>query len=148
MDTKTTEELDHEIEAAANVDDFLNANRSHLLQQSLSEHLSMLLEQKGLSRADVARRSLLERKYAYQIFSGQKTPSRDKLLALAFGFGLSVGETQKMLKLSGKRELYSRDSRDALILFTLQRTGTIFEVNDALYCHGLETLGVTSGKEG
>lgn len=57
------------------------------------------------------RGSQLDRAYVYQIFSGEKTPSRDKLIAIAFGMNLSDEETQKMLKLSGNRELYARDQR-------------------------------------
>ncbi|NBJ95090.1 hypothetical protein [Parablautia muri] len=82
------------------------------------------------------RRSLLGRAYVYKIFSGEKIPSRDKLLALAFGLDLSDEEARKMLKLLGNKELYARDERDALILFALQRNKSIFEVNELLYEHG------------
>ena len=77
----------------------------------------------------------------YQIFSGEKNPSRDKLLALAFGLALTGDETQRMLKISCNRELYARDTRDALILFALERGNTILEVNESLYDHGLVVLG-------
>ncbi|MDL2234099.1 helix-turn-helix domain-containing protein [Ruminococcaceae bacterium OttesenSCG-928-L11] len=143
MSTKTTDELKHEIQAAADIEDYLRNNDENMLRQSLSEHLNGLLEQKGISRADVVRGSLLDRVYVYQIFSGEKTPSRDKLIAIVFGLGLSDEEAQKMLKLSGNRELYPRDERDALILFVLQKQGKIAEVNDLLDSHGLATLGVT-----
>lgn len=141
MDMKTTDELCHEIKAAANIEDFLENNKRQLLRQSLSEHLNSLLAQKGISRADVVRDSLLDRAYVYQIFSGEKVPSRDKLIALAFGLCLSDDETQKMLKLSGNRELYSRDKRDALILFALQRKQNIFKANELLNSHNMKALG-------
>ncbi|MDE7354480.1 MAG: helix-turn-helix transcriptional regulator [Acetatifactor sp.] len=102
--------------------------------------MNALLLEKGISKADVVRGSQLDRSYAYQIFSGDKKPSRDKLIALAFGLGLTDEETQKMLKLSGNRELYARDERDAMILFFLQQNRTIFEVNDLLYAHNLTIL--------
>lgn len=108
--------------------------------QSLPEYLKVLLHRKGLKRADVARMSLLDRKYTYQIFSGAKTPSRDKLLSLAFGLRLSVEETQKMLKISGNRELYVRDTRDVLILFSLREKRTIFETNEILFDHACHPL--------
>ena len=38
-------------------------------------------------------------------------------------------------------ELYARDTRDALILFALERGNTILEVNESLYDHGLAVLG-------
>lgn len=144
MNLKTTEELNHEIESATNIEDFLIKNKEHLLIHSLPKYLNTLLIQKGLSRADVVRGSLLDRAYVYQIFSGEKAPSRDKLIAIAFGLCLSDDETQKMLKLSSNRELYSRDERDALILFALQHKKTIFDVNELLTGHGFKALGVSN----
>lgn len=141
MEYKSTGELTHEITNSTDVEDYLKKNKKHLLTQCLSEYLNMLLSEKELSRADVVRNSLLDRVYVYQIFSGKKTPSRDKLIALAFGLCLSDEETQKLLKLSGNRELYARDERDVLILFALQRKKTIFEVNELLFSHNFTTLG-------
>lgn len=120
MERKTTAQLRHEIKAATDIEDYLAKNKEHLLQRSLSAHLNMLLFQKCLSKADVVRRSSLDRSYVYQIFAGAKTPSRDKLIAIAFGLCLSDEETQEMLKVSGNRELYARDARDAVIIFALQ----------------------------
>ena len=140
MIEKSTDELRHDIKAATDIEDYLAKNSTYLLKDSLSEHLHMLLSQKNLRRADVIRGSLLGRAYVYRIFAGDKTPSRDKLIALAFGMQLSDTETQKMLKLSGNRELYARDGRDALILFALQRNMTIMNVNDMLFDHGFAVL--------
>lgn len=141
MELKKTDELNHEIKTATDVADFLAKNKGQMLTRSLPEHLNLLLSQKGASRADVVRGSLLDRAYVYQIFSGGKTPSREKLIAIAFGLCLSDDETQKMLKLSGYRELYARDERDALILFALQRNKTIFQTNELLISHSLTVLG-------
>lgn len=143
MDCKSTEELKHEIKTVTDIGDYLSANREHLLRGSLSDHLHTLLSQKGLSRADVIRGSLLGRAYVYRIFAGQKIPSRDKLIALAFGMQLSDEETQKMLKLSGNRELYARDERDSLILFALQRNMTIIDTNGLLFDHHFSILDTT-----
>jgi len=140
---KSTDQLKHEIKAATDIEDYLEQNKESLLTRSLSGHLKMLLSQKGISRADVVRGSLLDRAYVYQIFSGEKTPSRDKLIALAFGLRLSDTETQTMLKLSGNRELYARDARDAVILFALQREKTIEETNELLFDHRLPVLGIS-----
>ena len=138
---KTTNELKHEIKEAVSIDAYLMRNEAHLLRRSVAEHLMALLAEKGITRADVVRGSLLDRAYVYQIFSGEKTPSRDKLIALAFGLGLTDEETQRMLKLSGNRELYAKDKRDALILFALQRGYSIWEANDMLYEHEQSILG-------
>ena len=138
---KTTEELNHEISAATDVDDYLERNRNDLLTGTLSEHLRGLLDRKGLSRADVARGSQLDRTYLYQIFSGKKNPSRDKLIAIAFGLTLTAEETQQLLKISGCKELYARNERDALILFALHHSDTLLKANESLYEHHCAVLG-------
>ena len=136
----STDELNHKIRNATDLEDYLFQNRKHLLSCSLSDHLNALLSEKSLSRADVVRGSQLDRAYVYQIFSGEKNPSRDKLIAVAFGMRLNVEETQKMLKLSCNRELYARDERDAAILFALQHEKTLIETNELLYALKLPLL--------
>ncbi len=141
MEAKSTGELIHEIKNATDVEDYLIENKQYLLTRDLSEYLNMLLRKKEIRKADVARNSLLDRVYVYQIFSGRKIPSRDKLIAISFGLHLSDEETNTMLKLSGNRELYARDERDAIILFALQRKMNISDTNELLFNHGLEVLG-------
>ena len=97
----TTADVQESLFNAANFKDFLLRNEQNMLAQTLPEYLALQLKQKHLRRADVVRGSHLDRTYVYQIFSGKKIPSRDKLLAIAFGLHLSDEETQKMLKLSG-----------------------------------------------
>lgn len=146
MNEKTTDELAHEIHAATDITDYLTKNRQGLLSQSLSEHLTALLAEKHMIPADVVRGSNIDRVYLYQIFDGKKKPSRDKLIAIAFGLRLSVEEAQKLLKISCNRELYPRDERDALILFALQKQESLWDTNVLLTGHGLETLGISKSE--
>lgn len=143
MDEKTTEELSHEIKAATDIEDYIKCNKKSLNVYNLPEYLNILLSQKGITKADVVRDSLMTRSYVYQIFSGEKTPLRDKLIAIAFGLHLSDEEAQTMLKISKNRELYARDERDAIILFALQRNKSIYEVNDLLFDHDHKILGAS-----
>ena len=138
--TPSTDDLEHEIKTVTDIEDYLTKNKTHMLTHNLSDHLNMLLMQKGISRADVVRDSLLHRTYIYQIFSGKKTASRDKLIAIAFGMHLSAEETQTMLKISGNRILYARDERDAILLFALNQHKPIMEANELLYNHHLDIL--------
>jgi len=134
-------ELGFQLKNALSIGAYLAKNKDNMLAQSLSEHLNMLLKEKGIRRSDVVRDSHLEKSYVYQIFSGEKNPSRDKLIAIAFGLHLTEEETQKMLKLSGNRELYVRDRRDALILYSFQRKKNVFEVNELLGEYDLAYIG-------
>ena len=111
-----------------------------MLSQELGEYLMQLLRQKNLKRAQVVEDSGVDKAYVYQIFNGDKKPSRDKLIVIAFGMGLNEEETQRVLKLAGHSELYPRLARDALILFFIQRGKDIWETDDALDRNGFATL--------
>ena len=137
---KSTDELTHEIRNAADILEYLKENRQEMMLQSLPESLEAWLKNKGLTREDVVRRSNLNKAYVYQIFSGKKYPSRDKVLALAFGLGLDVEEAQALLKQAGYRELYPRDPRDALLLFAIGQGKSILEANELLYDRNIEVL--------
>lgn len=125
---------------ASSIGEYLAHNKDEMLSNELSDYLYNILRIKDMSIADVARKSQLDRTYIYQIFDGRKKPSRDKLIAIAFGFGLSVEETRKLMKASGYRELYVRDKRDAIILYALNHNKSIIEVDEMLYDYNLEML--------
>lgn len=137
----STDSMNNELKAATDIDKYLNRNEKNMINCTLSDYLNTLLYEKEISLPDVIRVSQLDRGYVYQIFSGRKTPSRDKLIAIAFGLGLSDEETQKMLKISGNRELYVKDKRDSIILYCLQRKKNLSDTNDLLYDYNFEALG-------
>lgn len=119
---------------------FARENDENLFTQDLSQYLRQLLRRKKLRRADVVRDSALDKGYVYQIFDGEKMPSRDKLIALAFGLHLDEEETQRMLRVAGYSELYVKIPRDALILYSLRRGRNVMETDDALYENGYDTM--------
>lgn len=137
---KTTDELQNEIAKSTSILDYFAENREEMQLDSLPEYLEGWLKAKGLTKADVVRRSNLNKAYVYQIFLGRKYPSRDKVIALAFGLGLDAQEVQALLKQAGYRELYPRDPRDALLLFAVGQNMSIIDANELLYDHNIEVL--------
>ena len=136
----STNASDKNLLNAANFEDFLAANQENMLTLTLSEYLTQQLYQKNLRVADVILDSGLTKSYVHQIFNGEKKPSRDKLIAIAFGLHLDAEETQRMLKLGGCSELYTRKEREALILFAIHHGKSISDTDDALYERGHNTL--------
>ena len=137
---KTTDELVHEIKTSDDILVYLEKNSSEMQVDSLPEYLKDWLDRKQLTKADVVRRSNLNRAYVYQIFLGRKVPSRDKVIALAFGLGLDAEEVQTLLKQAGYRELYPRDPRDALLIYAFSQGQGILEANELLFDHNIEVL--------
>ncbi len=129
---KSTEELTNELTNSDNINEYVNDNKSELINIALSQYLENLLISKNLTKSTVIAKSNLSRTYAYQIFGGKKNPTRDKLVALCFGFQLSADETQRVLKIAKLPILYPRLKRDSLILFALQKQYTIIECNNLL----------------
>ncbi len=137
---KSTDELLNEIKNSRNILDYFAENREELQLDSLPEYLGGWLKMKNLSKADVVRGSNLNKAYVYQIFLGKKYPSRDKVIALAFGLSLTAEETQVLLKQAGYRELYPRDPRDTLLLYAIGQKMSVIETNELLYDHNIEVL--------
>lgn len=137
---KDTAELTNEIKNSKNILDYMERNREEMHLNTLSEFLNDWLMKKGSRIPDVIKKSNLNKSYVHQIFNGKRTPSRDKVIALAFGLELSADETQKLLKQSGYRELYPRDSRDALLLFAINQKKNIIETNEMLFDNEIEVL--------
>ncbi len=136
----SSDDLDKKIKTSGSFSEFWNQIKNRISNLPLSEYLRELLDEKGLKRSDVVVRTGLDKAYVYQIFAGKKHPSRDKLITIAFGMKLSEEETQRMLKLSGLRELWPKDERDALFLFAIQRGMSLEDVHTELERYGLDPL--------
>jgi len=139
---KTTSELLESMKNSRDYSSYLHENKDEISQSymKIDRALSVLLTEKKLKKAEVIAKSGIEVHYAYQIFSGVKTPTRDKVLMLCIGMALTVEETQQLLKISGYPPLYSRNGRDNAVLFGLVHSYSVIDINTALYDGGYEIL--------
>ncbi|MBR0277767.1 MAG: hypothetical protein IJQ50_04835 [Clostridia bacterium] len=103
-----------------------------MVDNPVCEYLVAIVEEKGLQKADVIRKSNIQTNYAYQIFSGLKIPSRDKLIALCFGLELGLSEAQTLLKYTGYAQLYPRIKRDSIIIKALEKHMDVIDCNITL----------------
>lgn len=99
---------------------------------SFSGLYNQLLEERQLSKSEVIRKSLLDRVYGYQILNGSKAPGRNKILALCIAAGLTLKETQRLLECAGEGILYSRSSRDAVIIYGINQEMDLMQINELL----------------
>ena len=138
---KTTDELLEMMKNSATYAEYISKNGDVITDtMKIDRVLSALLEQKKLKKAAVIAASTIEVHYGYQIFSGEKTPSRDKVIMLCFGFGLTLEETQNLLKITGYTQLYGKNFRDNAIIFAIIKQLSIIELNLILDELGLELL--------
>lgn len=136
-----TDKLENQLSEIKNFNDYLEKNAGDLIAEiDLPGYLEKLLKKTGCKKSDIIRRTNLNRAYVYQIFEGKKTPSRDKLLAIAIGMKLDLDSIQALLKYAGVRPLYARDTRDAYIIFSVQHGHSFDEMNLALDEQNLKTI--------
>lgn len=140
MNEKNTDTLQQELMSTNNLDRFLTENDASFRDTPLQEAIQRIFDEKGMSKAQLAKQSGISEVYLHQLFSGRRFPSRSRLLCLCFGLGATVDEAQSLLQQARHAPLYSRDRRDAIIIFALSHHMTLFEVNDKLFTENLDTL--------
>lgn len=140
MSEKDTKFLQEELRKSSNLDKFEEENSSELHALSVADYLNKLLIKYDEKKAEIGKRANLDEGYMYQIFNGRRNAKRDKLLRLAFGFPLTLEETQRLLRLGGCGELYVRRKRDAYLMFALEKGYDVMQTNDLLYEKGIDIL--------
>lgn len=133
-----TEGLLDELLSAPNPEAYLDSH--DFGERTLSEYLQRLLEEKHLERAQVVRMANLNETFGYQIFKGERNPSRNKVLQIAFAMALSLRETNRALSAAGVNALNCKNRRDAIIIFCIDRSCSLQKVNEELYRFGEETV--------
>jgi len=126
---------------APDVKTYLHDNAPLMAMPPFDRFICALCEELSVSRASVIARSDIPKNYAYQLFNGIRNPSRDKVIQLAFGFGLDVECTQELLKIARQAPLYPKIPRDIVILRSLFEKRNVLYVQQTLHSMGLTLLG-------
>lgn len=136
-----THELWMRLFEAPSIERFLGDNGEACDMPTLPEYLLALCEERGVEPAQVARRAGVERSFGNRLFSGMRHPSRDTVLQLAFGFGLSADEAQELLKMARAAPLHPKIKRDAMIAYCLHKGLSLMDAQQMLYDYELPLLG-------
>lgn len=137
----TTNALLKRIVSSKDFREVLKENKDAFEELSVSDYLRGLCKERGMVPEQVIKKAQIDRTYGHQIFNGTRIPSRDKLIQIAFGFGLSMDETQKLLKSAGKSALYPKFKRDAAIIFGLSHHMDMMEMQYLLTSIEVPLLG-------
>lgn len=137
---KSTEFLQSELKQATSLERFIKENEQNLKEKTVPDYLNEMLIKYDLEKSEVVRKSGLTGTYAYQIFDGKKSAGREKLIQLAFGFPLTLEETQRLLRFGGHNELYVKKKREAYVMYALGKGYDINRINDLLAENGEEAF--------
>lgn len=129
---KKTTELLRELKQTAQIEDYLNTNQAELQFEGFAGAINRVFQAQGRSKSEVARAAGISDIYLYQIFSGLRRPSRDKLICICLGMQTSEEDTKRLLRCCGYSQLYAREPRDAIILHGILRGKTVQDVNQLL----------------
>jgi hypothetical protein len=141
-DRLTTDNLLQRLFKTASLDRFLRRYDDDLNRiPPFNEYLANIVRDKGAVPEQVIKKADIVRTYGHQLFNGTRKPTRDRAIQLAFGFGLSYEETQRLLKVARKSALYPKIKRDAIIIFALRNDYDIVAVQAALFELGIPILG-------
>ena len=105
------------------------------------EYINTVCTEKNVTQEHIIKKADIERTYGHQLFRGTRTPSRDKVIQLAFGFELGYEETQKLLSIARKSNLHPKVKRDAVIIYALERELTLDDVQATLFDLNIKLLG-------
>ena len=106
----------------------------------LSSYIKAILTEKGMSIADLQKKSCIDRTYIYQIMDGSKHPGRDKIIAIAIACEMTLPECQRALEIAREGILYAKSRRDSLIIYSINKKMNIMELNVLLEEYGLPLL--------
>lgn len=120
----STKDLIEGLKNAKDINKFMNEHKEDFFKETLTSFLNGMLAEKKMSVAAAAEASGVG-EYAYKVFSGERRPSREVLIALASGIKLSFEETQVLLRISGFAILDPRDKRDSVIIYAITHNKNI-----------------------
>ena len=135
MSRKTTGELMKLLSSAKNISDlkqYTDTLSHNVFPSSFPEYLSELLRVHQMTPAELIASAGIQRNYGYQILDGRRHPSRDKVLSLCLALTLDVTETQRALTLTQNGQLYSKNRRDSILIFALEKKLSVIDTNALL----------------
>ncbi len=136
---KITDELLKELKNAKDIQSFLDSHEQEFISETPVDYLNYIIQSRKTSVAEVAKNSGVGN-YVYKVFNNERKPSRDVMIAIALGIGLSLEEAQLLLRISKFAILDSRDKRDSVIIYGFVNHLTVFKVDDLLANNNFITI--------
>lgn len=140
MRKKTTDNLKQELMSQVDLDQYIKENEPYFSSLELGQTLSDCIKRKSFLKTELVRRAGISEVYLYQVLSGRRVPSRDRLLCICIGLELSLEETQEILKQVGYAPIYPKIKRDAIIGYGIINRMPLPAVNDKLFAEHEKSL--------
>lgn len=135
MEKHTTEKLTEvlrQVDTTDRLQEYMDKLEEKPACLSFQEYFNSLPQMDEIGKAELIRRTNIERSYGYQLLKGTRSPGRDKIILFCMAAGLDLHETQRALKCAGEGVLYSRNRRDAILIFAIKEHLSIADTQELL----------------
>lgn len=113
------------------------------LDAPFSQTLLAMIDERGLTDAQVYARANLSRQYFSKLRSGKVNPSKRVVLALAVALKLPLDETRMLLERAGHALTHASKFDVIVEWFIMHGRFDIFEINEALFTFDQQLLGAS-----
>ncbi len=138
---KNTDELLKELtDKGCDIQEYIDSNPNSFIEINLNKFWHGLIEKSGMKNADIINKSDFSYVYFYDVASGKKIPSRDKILRLILAMHLTLDDCQTAMHYCGKAKLYPRIKRDSLLIYAIEQKLTVGLTQELLKEKGEERL--------
>lgn len=111
------------------------------LEDSFSQMLLRLIDQRGMTDVQVYKRANLDRKLFSKLRKEGYNPSKPTAIALAIALELNLDQTQDLLRRAGYA-LSASNKADVIVSYFIQEgIFDIYTINEALFAYGQKLLG-------
>ena len=146
MQKKSTNELNDLLENMKpdQLDSYLKDNSKYMADEKKAFYYYMkdVLDEKDIKLKDVYSFAGVTESYGSKILTMEKhTKNRDLIIRFCVAGHFNWDETNRALKFYGFNELYSKDSRDAVLIVAINNRLFDFDkIDEMLMQHGMERL--------
>lgn len=123
-----------------NLSGFLSDHQSIFKKHNSGALIEGMIQKRGITKSDLAKRAGISWVYLYQILTGRRHPSRNRVIRIGLAIPCSLDEVQTLLSNCGYSKLDVRNRRDAVIIYGFLHQQNMYTVNDELFEAGEETL--------
>ena len=113
------------------------------LDAPFSDLLLAMIDERGLTDAQVYTRANLSRQYFSKLRSGKVNPSKRVVVSLAIALELSLDETRELLQRAGHALTHASKFDVIVEWFIRQGRYDVFEINEALFAFDQPLLGAS-----
>ena len=96
-------------------------------------YINELIRSRGIEKTDLIAATGIERTYLYQCLNGTRKPGRDYAVAICLAARCTLEETTRCLELLSAGILYAKNTRDAILIYAVNRSMSVNQTNELLF---------------